>query len=187
MSENSIKNLLLIVGIIFLGLTFLKDVWHGELGVFYRFLRVYICSTSVFLAYLYFRANKRYFPVIYIILAIIFNPFAYAFDVQNAWYFIDVLTITFFIFSIIKADLPLIRHHLIDKIEGNKNRIKNASARFKELIDRDGYFNNSLYEEWNESCKPLSFLFKANLTSRQINSISIPGLKKLINYHSIGG
>jgi DNA helicase-4 len=185
MSENSIKNLLLIVGIIFLGLAFL-DVWHGALGVFYRFLRVYICSTSVFLAYLYFRANKRYFPIIYIILAIIFNPFDYAFDVKSAWLFIDVLTITFFTFSIIKADLPLIRHHLIDKIEGNKNRIKNASAKFKELIDRDGYFNNSLYEEWNESCKPLSFLFKANLTSRQINSIPIPGLKKLINYHSNG-
>ena len=33
MSENSIKNLLLIVGIILIGLAFL-DVWHGALGVF---------------------------------------------------------------------------------------------------------------------------------------------------------
>ena len=91
----SLKTLLPIACIILLVLA-VPPMWpYG----YYVFLRVFICGASAYLAYLGFDENKEMWGLIFVVIAILFNPFIPVYFNKDIWVVIDILVAAVFFAS----------------------------------------------------------------------------------------
>jgi len=67
---------------------------------YYTFLRWITCISSILVAFQAFEKNIDWAKVVFIIIAILFNPLAPIYLSRNIWIPIDVITAIIFIFAI---------------------------------------------------------------------------------------
>ena len=67
---------------------------------YYTILRWITCITSILVALQAFEKNINWAKVVFIVIAILFNPLASIYLSRNTWIPIDIITAIFFIFAI---------------------------------------------------------------------------------------
>lgn len=67
---------------------------------YYSILRWITCITSILVAFQAFEKNIDWAKVVFIIIAILFNPLAPIYLSRSTWVALDIVTAIFFIFSI---------------------------------------------------------------------------------------
>ena len=67
---------------------------------YYSLLRWITCITSVLVAFQVFEKNIDWAKVVFIVIAILFNPLAPIYLSRSTWIPIDIITAIFFIFAI---------------------------------------------------------------------------------------
>jgi len=67
---------------------------------YYTFLRWITCITSILVVLQAFEKNINWAKVIFIIIAILFNPLAPFYLSRSTWISLDIITAIFFIFAI---------------------------------------------------------------------------------------
>jgi len=93
----SLKTLLPLVCAVFLLLA-VPPIWpYG----YYVFLRIFICGASAYLAYLSFDEHKEVWGLIFVVVAILFNPFIPIYLNKDIWVVIDVVVAATFLLSIL--------------------------------------------------------------------------------------
>jgi len=76
---------------------------------YYRFLRWVICAGSIYHAYLSYETEKKFWIILYAIIAILFNPIIPIYLDKNIWVVIDMIVaililISFFFIKKIKEE-----------------------------------------------------------------------------------
>jgi len=67
---------------------------------YYTFLKWITCITSILVAFQAFEKNIDWAKVVFIVIAILFNPLAPIYLSRSTWIPIDIITAIFFIFAI---------------------------------------------------------------------------------------
>jgi len=67
---------------------------------YYTFLRWITCISSILVAFQAFEKNIDWAKVVFIVIAILFNPLAPIYLSRNTWVPIDIITAILFIFAI---------------------------------------------------------------------------------------
>jgi len=67
---------------------------------YYILLRWITCITSIFVVFQAFEKNIDWAKVVFIVIAILFNPLAPIYLSRNIWVPLDIITAIFFIFAI---------------------------------------------------------------------------------------
>ena len=81
---------------------------------YYTFLRWIVCAGCIYSAYVSTRIEKRFWIIIFALIALLFNPIAPIFLDKTIWVVIDIVAAILFI-----ASLFLMRKKETDKLENS--------------------------------------------------------------------
>lgn len=97
-----VKIIASIISIIFLFLAFIEGWPYG----FFMLLRIVICGTTAYLAWLAYRYKKEFWKWAFGFIAILFNPFFPVHLGRELWLLIDLITAVFLIASLFSYKIP---------------------------------------------------------------------------------
>jgi len=94
--ENGFIKYLIFFSVLILFNAAIHNTHYG----YYAFVRCIICITSILIAFQAFKKNIDWAKVVFIIIAIIFNPLAPIYLSRNIWMPIDIIAAILFVFAI---------------------------------------------------------------------------------------
>lgn len=131
-TKASIKFGLIIVSIIFLGYAIFTKQKYG----FYISLKLVVCTTSLYLAFLSYESKQQFWLVRFVIVTVLYNPFMKLPLGKSIWIPVNTVTALFFAVALLRFRInyhETIDNPLVDENKTKAKQIPNESDIDKEI------------------------------------------------------